>query len=94
MFLEIYENIKICDFGISRAIDITTLTSMTHGAGTIVFMTPDMFREDEKYDEKVDVQSFGVVMYFIVTKGQKPKFTGTGCYEKLDLPNCMTNLIQ
>ena len=84
--------VKICDFGISKCIDLTTLTSITHDVGTLAFMTPEMFNENIIYNEKVDVYAFGVVVYFILTKGSIPKFTGIGCYLSLPLPNCINKL--
>lgn len=57
-----------------------------HKRSMSAFMTPEISSEDSKYDEKVDVDSFGVVMYFIVTKCEIPRFTGTGSYESLKLP--------
>ncbi|KAK8871581.1 hypothetical protein M9Y10_007314 [Tritrichomonas musculus] len=88
------KHVKICDFGMSKVIDLTTLTSLTHNVGTIAFMAPELFREDQKYNEKVDVYSFGVVMYFIVTKGEEAPFTGTGSYASLKLPNSINKLSQ
>lgn len=85
---------KICDFGISKQMDLTTYTSNTHGVGTLAFMAPEIFHEDLKYNEKVDVYAFGVILYFILTKGCLPKFTGTGKYELLSLPSEINKLSQ
>ena len=92
ILININKHVKICDFGFSKVINMTTLTSMTHGVGTIAFMAPEMFGQGSMYDEKVDVYSFGVVMYFIVTKGIQPNFTGTGCYATLALPESINKL--
>lgn len=94
ILVNIQKHVKICDFGISREVRISTLSSITHNVGTFAFMAPEMFKEDEKYDEKVDIYSFAVVMYFVLTKGQMPKFTGTGGYETLTLPNTINQLSQ
>lgn len=74
--------------------DLTTYTSNTHGVGTLAFMAPEIFHEDLKYNEKVDVYAFGVILYFILTKGCLPKFTGTGKYELLSLPSEINKLSQ
>ena len=81
------KHVKICDFGISKKMDLTTFTSNTHNIGTIPFMAPEIFNDDVDYDQKVDVYAFGVIMYFICTKGDLPKFTGTGNYESLSFPH-------
>lgn len=94
ILVNIKKHIKICDFGISKIMDLTTLTSMTHGIGTLAFMAPEIFNTENKYDEKVDVYSFGVVMYYILTKGLYPEFKGTGQYKSLLLPQSINELSQ
>ena len=58
--------IKISDFGVSKLMTIEE--SMTRGVGTQKFMAPEIINEDE-YDEKVDVYAFGVIVFFILNKG-------------------------
>ena len=47
--------------------------SMTQGAGTQKYMAPEIINEEEHYDEKVDVYSFGVLVYFVLSNGEIPK---------------------
>lgn len=61
------KHVKICDFGLARSIDDTSL--LTSGIGTMHYMAPEIVFENEHYNEKVDVYSFGVVMHFILSKG-------------------------
>ncbi|KAK8882130.1 Serine/threonine-protein kinase 36 [Tritrichomonas musculus] len=49
--------IKICDFGISKQ----SQTSIF--GGTQKFMAPELIDEHDNYDEKVDVYSFGVLLF-------------------------------
>ncbi|KAK8837206.1 hypothetical protein M9Y10_036633 [Tritrichomonas musculus] len=63
--------IKICDFGISKLMTAEE-QSMTKGLGTQKFMAPEIINEED-YDEKVDVYSFGVIAYFILSGGEMPK---------------------
>lgn len=51
-------NAKVMDFGVSREQSDRTLTV---GVGTLLWMAPEVM-VDEKYDEKADVFSFGVVL--------------------------------
>ena len=37
------KHVKICGFDIARLVDTTTCTSMTHEAGHIIFMAPQLF---------------------------------------------------
>lgn len=64
--------IKICDFGISKLISNDEKT-MTLGTGTLQYMAPEIINEEEYYDSKVDVYSFGIVLFFILSGGQLPK---------------------
>ena len=63
--------IKICDFGISKLMTVEEQT-MTRGVGTQRFMAPEVI-DDNDYNEKVDVYSFGVLLYFVLSNGQLPK---------------------
>lgn len=64
--------IKISDFGISKLMSVEEQT-MTLGAGTQKFMAPEIINEDDHYNEKVDVYSFGVLLFFILSGGEFPK---------------------
>ena len=83
-------HIKITDFGISKLIS-TDEETMTTGIGTQKFMAPEIINEIE-YDEKVDIYSFGVLIYFIISNGQMPKITITqvGNGKKAEIPNEFT----
>ena len=47
--------------------------SMTQGIGSQKFMVPAILNEEDNYDEKVDVYSFGVDVFFVLSSGQLPK---------------------
>ena len=64
--------IKICDFGISKLMTVEE-QSMTQGAGTQKYMAPEIINEEDHYNEKVDVYSFGVLVYFVLSGGEIPK---------------------
>lgn len=44
---------------------------MTKGVGTLTYMSPEMLNEED-YDYKTDVYSFGIVVYFLFV-GSLPK---------------------
>lgn len=62
------DSIKISDFGVSRLIGDKS-TKMTF-VGTVAWMAPEVIRH-EPYSEKVDVWSYGVVIWELLTQ-QKP----------------------
>lgn len=92
ILINLKKHVKICDFGISKVVDLTTLTSLTSGVGTFAFMAPEIFQQHSRYTVKVDVYAFGVVMYYILTKGQFPEYTGIGSYANLNLPSSINKL--
>ena len=57
----------ICDFGTSRKIEQNTMTGQ---CGTANYMSPE-FIKNEKYDQSVDVYSFGMIIWEMLT-GQIP----------------------
>lgn len=61
--------IRIADFGISKL--MTPGEQNTTGVGTQRFMAPEIIKEEE-YNEKVDVYSFGVLAFYILSGGQMP----------------------
>lgn len=69
-------HIKISDFGVACIVDVEGQTqSKTSGVGTLKFMAPELLNESTKYDDKVDVCSFGVVLFFILSSGKMPKIS-------------------
>lgn len=85
--------IKICDFGISKIIIQSDNQTMTSGIGTTKFMAPEIIREEKKYNEKVDVFSFGVLIFYMLTGGEYPKITlpEVAAGNKADIPSVFTN---
>jgi serine/threonine protein kinase len=57
-------NVKISDFGSSRFIDKVDVT-MTNAKGTPLYMAPEAW--NVHYDNKVDVYSFGLILYEIIS---------------------------
>jgi serine/threonine protein kinase len=63
--------LKICDFGIARAIDATThLTAVGQAIGTPAYMSPEQCL-GQQVDERSDLYSLGCVLYELLT-GQPP----------------------
>lgn len=61
--------VKISDFGIARMKDKTEgeWGKMTVAAGTCTWMAPEVF-VGSKYDEKVDVYSYGMILFEIICR--------------------------
>lgn len=62
--------VKIIDFGLVRIHEVLNenysfvQSSLTKGVGTFAYMSPEMLNEED-YDYKTDVYSFGVILHFI-----------------------------
>ena len=80
---------KISDFGMSRLLDPTqmssTLTAIGHRMG---YLPPEALRlEDEEYDHRLDVFSLGVIMVQIVCKVETVKSVKDRSFLLSQIPN-------
>ena len=58
---------KVSDFGMSRAISPSTFTRKSSIKGTLAFMAPETLQNFPRYNEKLDVFSFGNVILHTLT---------------------------
>ena len=58
---------KLTDFGMSRAINPSTLSRKSSVKGTPAFMSPEALHDPPRYNEKLDVFSFGNIILSILT---------------------------
>ena len=58
---------KVSDFGMSRAINPSALSRKSSIKGTQVFMAPEALHDPPRYNEKLDVFSFGNVVISTLT---------------------------
>ena len=63
--------VKISDFGISKLMSVQE-QSLTRGVGSQKYMAPEIINEENNYDEKVDVYSFGVLLFYVLSDGKLP----------------------
>lgn len=66
-------NIKLTDFGFATPPDSHGVMELT--LGTTSYMAPELVRQ-QKYDERVDSWSVGIVTYYLLT-GEEPFFGST-----------------
>lgn len=60
------QRVKLSDFGVARAIDLTRLTTSGMALGTPAYMAPEQV-EGRDADERSDLYSLGVMAYEMVT---------------------------
>lgn len=68
-------HVRVSDFAKSRLEETDFIGmnfSKTGIAGDMRFMAPELLNGNTHYDEKVDVYSFGVIVFFILTGGRVP----------------------
>ena len=59
---------KLIDFGLTHVDEMKEKNeSLTKGIGTMAYMSPEMINE-ENYNNKTDVYSFGVLLFYLFTK--------------------------
>lgn len=64
-------SIKILDFGISKLIDASTLTTTGQGMGTFAYMAPEQLRSARDIDFRADYYSAAAILYELIS-GEKP----------------------
>jgi tRNA A-37 threonylcarbamoyl transferase component Bud32 len=65
------DTLKLTDFGIAKASDVTALTGANCTVGTAAYMSPEQCRGEKTLSAKSDLYSMGVVFYELLT-GHKP----------------------
>ncbi|CAE7622765.1 ILK1, partial [Symbiodinium pilosum] len=66
-------DLKMTDFGISKMLssgETSEPHTMTGGVGSYLYMAPEVVRYEE-YNEKVDIYSYGLIMYYL-SSGRRP----------------------
>lgn len=70
--------VKVCDFGIARSTESTTITLAGQALGTPAYMAPEQWR-GRRVDGRADLYSLGCVVYEMLTgrtpfpRGQRPE---------------------
>lgn len=64
-------DVKILDFGISKLIDASTLTTTGQGMGTFAYMAPEQLRSAKDIDVRADYYSIGAILYEMIS-GERP----------------------
>ncbi|KAJ1474270.1 kinase-like domain-containing protein [Baffinella frigidus] len=69
--MPILSDAHVCDFGLSRMRSIQQNNGtyrMTGKTGSLRYMAPEVFNDVPTYDEKVDLYSFAMIMWYIITE--------------------------
>lgn len=78
-------DIRILDFGISKLIDYSSITSTGDIMGTYAYMSPEQFKDSKHLSKTSDLYSLGVILYELLT-GELP-------YKSRTMPALMNEII-
>src|SRR5574344_471857 len=78
-------DIRILDFGISKIIDYSSITSTGDIMGTYAYMSPEQFNDSKHLSKTSDLYSLGVVLYELLT-GELP-------YKSVAMPAVINEII-
>ncbi|OHT02338.1 hypothetical protein TRFO_07175 [Tritrichomonas foetus] len=71
ILLDDKNHVKLCDFGNATTSEIS---SLSYNVGTLEFKAPELINR-QQYNEKVDVYSFGILLFFILSDGRLPNIS-------------------
>ncbi|HBY20080.1 MAG: hypothetical protein A2Y24_07500 [Clostridiales bacterium GWE2_32_10] len=60
--------IKILDFGLSKFIDLTSITTTGSQLGSPIYMSPEQIRDSKNIDYRSDYYAIGVILFEYITK--------------------------
>jgi eukaryotic-like serine/threonine-protein kinase len=68
--------VKILDYGISKVIDFTALTSTGNFLGSPLYASPEQITDSKHIDKRSDLYTLGVILYEMLTKHVPYDYTG------------------
>ncbi|MCZ2130361.1 MAG: serine/threonine protein kinase [Bacteroidia bacterium] len=69
------DKVKILDYGISKVIDYTTLTSTGNFLGSPLYSSPEQITDSKNIDKRSDLYTLGVILYEMLTSKVPYEFT-------------------
>lgn len=69
-------DIKILDYGISKIIDYTALTSTGDFLGSPLYSSPEQITDSKNIDKRSDLYTLGIILYELLTNNVPYEFTG------------------
>ena len=61
-------NIKIIDYGLSKIIDFSSITSTGTQIGSPLYMSPEQIKDSKRIDYRADIYALGIILYEMLTK--------------------------
>ncbi|RYX96552.1 serine/threonine protein kinase [bacterium] len=70
------DSVKILDYGISKVIDYTSLTSTGKFIGSPAYASPEQIRDSKNIDKRSDLYTLGVILYEMLTNQLPYSYNG------------------
>ena len=61
-------NVKIIDYGLSKIIDFSSITSTGTQIGSPLYMSPEQLKDSKHIDYRADTYALGIILYEMLTK--------------------------
>ena len=61
-------DIKIIDYGLSKIVDFSSITSTGTQIGSPLYMSPEQLKDSKNIDYRADIYALGVILYEMLTK--------------------------
>lgn len=61
-------NVKIIDYGLSKIVDFSSITSTGTQIGSPIYMSPEQLKDSKHIDYRADIYALGVILYEMLTK--------------------------
>lgn len=61
-------NVKIIDYGLSKIIDFSSITSTGAQIGSPLYMPPEQLKDSKHIDYRADIYALGIILYEMLTK--------------------------
>lgn len=77
--------VKIIDYGLSRIIDFSSITSTGARLGSPLYMSPEQIKDSRRIDYRSDIYALGIILYEMLTKHLP--------YQAVTLPELMMKIL-
>lgn len=68
IMIDSQRNVKIIDYGLSKIIDFSSITSTGMQIGSPLYMSPEQLKDSKHIDYRADIYALGVILYEMLTK--------------------------
>ncbi len=78
-------NVKIIDYGLSKIVDFSSITSTGAQIGSPLYMSPEQLKDSKHIDYRADIYALGIILYELLTKNTP--------YKAITLPELLMKIL-